>query len=137
MPAGLTNLVAITAGSDHNLVIKSQGTITAWGSNQSGQTNVPATASNVVAIAAGKDDSIALSGAWPAALAATHPVCSQGKFSVSVATTRGRGYRLEFKDSLSDGNWKMLGPMPGDGTTKTLSDAAASAPKRFYRVRQW
>jgi hypothetical protein len=132
----LTNVAAITGGYDHNMAITSQGTVAAWGSNLMGQTNVPAMASNVVAIAAGKDDSLALSGAVLPALTATYPAVSQGKFSVLVPTARGRNYRLEFKTALTDQKWTLVTPVPGDGTTKTLTDAGASAPKRYYRVRQ-
>ena len=41
-------------------MLKSNGTIVAWGYNNYGQTNVPAGLSNVVAIAAGGDHSLAL-----------------------------------------------------------------------------
>ena len=33
--------LALAAGSSHNLVLKSIGTIAAWGDNSSGQTNIP------------------------------------------------------------------------------------------------
>ena len=45
--AGLTNLVAIAAGSSHNLALKEDGTVIAWGLNTSGQTNVPPGLTNV------------------------------------------------------------------------------------------
>ena len=41
MPAGLTNIVAIAAGSDHSLALRSDGTVAAWGYNSGGQLNVP------------------------------------------------------------------------------------------------
>ena len=48
----LTNAVAIAAGDNHGLALKSDGTVVAWGPNQGGQTSVPEGASNVVHIAA-------------------------------------------------------------------------------------
>ena len=45
--------LAIAAGGAHNLVLKSNGTIVAWGYNNYGQTNVPPGLSNVIAVAAG------------------------------------------------------------------------------------
>jgi len=49
----LSNIVSIATGGDHNLALRSDGTVVAWGDNRSGQTNVPPGLSNVVAIAAG------------------------------------------------------------------------------------
>jgi len=40
--AGLSGVTAIAAGGDHSLALKSNGTVVAWGSNDVGQTDVPA-----------------------------------------------------------------------------------------------
>jgi hypothetical protein len=48
--------VAIAAGGGHNLALSSNGTVTAWGSND----YVPSGLSNIVAIAAGSNHSLAL-----------------------------------------------------------------------------
>ena len=55
-----SNVVAVAAGDSHNLALKTNGTVVAWGLNTSGQTNVPAGLSNVMAIAAGAAHSVAL-----------------------------------------------------------------------------
>jgi uncharacterized repeat protein (TIGR02543 family) len=60
VPAGLTNGVAVAAGEEHSLALKSDGTVAAWGYNGLGETNVPAGLKNVVAIAAGYYHSLAL-----------------------------------------------------------------------------
>lgn len=60
VPPDLTNAVAIAAGGFHNLALKNNGTVVAWGRNIEGETNVPSGLSNVVAIAAGYYHSIAL-----------------------------------------------------------------------------
>ena len=61
MPAGLSNVVAISGGSFHSLALKYDGTVVAWGDDSAGQIDVPAAAlSNVVAIAAGGFHSLAL-----------------------------------------------------------------------------
>lgn len=60
VPIGLTNVVGIATGNAHNLALRSDGTVVAWGDNSSNQTNVPAGLSNVVAIAAGQETSLAL-----------------------------------------------------------------------------
>jgi hypothetical protein len=54
------NIVAVAAGGSHQLALRDDGTVFAWGSNTSGQTNVPAGATNVIAIAAGTSHSLAL-----------------------------------------------------------------------------
>jgi alpha-tubulin suppressor-like RCC1 family protein len=61
-PFGLSNLTAIAAGQVHVVGLRSNGTVIAWGSNGSGQTNVPAGLSNVTAIAAGYNHTAALKG---------------------------------------------------------------------------
>ncbi len=69
VPAGLTNVVAISAGVFHSLALKSNGTVVAWGegasnnpadSNDFGQSMVPPGLSNVVAVVAGFYHSLAL-----------------------------------------------------------------------------
>src|ERR1019366_252159 len=68
VPAGLTSVKAIAAGLDHNLALRTDGTLAAWGagtintgvSPQNGQCMVPAGLSNVSAIAAGGYHSLAL-----------------------------------------------------------------------------
>jgi hypothetical protein len=59
MPSDLT-CIAIDAGENHGLALKSDGTVLAWGSNIFGQTNVPAGLAGVAAIAAGSNHSLAL-----------------------------------------------------------------------------
>src|SRR5205085_643434 len=53
-------VTAIAAGAAHNLALRADGTLVAWGQNIYGQTNVPPGLSNVVAIAAGGWHSLAL-----------------------------------------------------------------------------
>jgi hypothetical protein len=60
VPAGLSSVIAIAAGSSHNLALKADGTVVAWGRNDVGQANVPANLSDVIAIAAGELHSLAL-----------------------------------------------------------------------------
>ena len=53
--------VAIAAGDNHNLALKANGEVDAWGWNGSGQCTVPAAgADRFVGIAAGDDFSLAL-----------------------------------------------------------------------------
>jgi hypothetical protein len=66
LPPGLSNVIAIAAGGNHSLALKTNGTVVAWGENTdangafAGQSVVPAGLSNVVAIAAGEFHSLAV-----------------------------------------------------------------------------
>ena len=60
IPIGLKNVVAISLGGQFALALKSDGTVTAWGSNSKGQTNVPTGLNGVVAISAGGSHALAL-----------------------------------------------------------------------------
>lgn len=60
LPAGLTNVVAVSVGANHGLALKNNGGVAAWGDNNFKQTNVPAGLGNVVAVAAGVQHSLAL-----------------------------------------------------------------------------
>jgi hypothetical protein len=52
VPAGLSEVIAISAGCGHSLALKSDGTVVAWGSDFIGQATVPAGLSAVIAISA-------------------------------------------------------------------------------------
>jgi hypothetical protein len=52
--------VSIAAGSGHNLALKDDGTVVAWGFSGNGKTNVPVSLTNVVSIAGGGFESLAV-----------------------------------------------------------------------------
>ena len=62
VPAGLSNLVMVAAGTSHVLGLKRDGTVTAWGKYEYGANpvQVPAGLTNVVGLAAGNSFSLAL-----------------------------------------------------------------------------
>ncbi len=60
VPANLTGVVAIAAGSAHSLALEQDGTVVAWGSKTFGQSTVPSDLGGVVAIAAGQYHTVAL-----------------------------------------------------------------------------
>ena len=135
-PANLTNVIALAAGAAHSLALRSGGTVVAWGDNLYGQSSVDPDLSGVVAVAAGNYHSLVLRGQPPAALLLTSATRSGGGFAVSVPTTRGKVYFLEYKNTLTDAQWTLLNAAPGDGGLKILTDASAGVAQRFYRVRQ-
>lgn len=58
VPALSNDVVAVAAGGTHNLALRVNGRVAAWGYPL--QTNIPASATNIIAIAAGDQFSIAL-----------------------------------------------------------------------------
>ncbi len=60
VPPGLSNVVAIAAGYQHNLAVRADGNVVAWGDNNMGECDVPSNATNVVAVDAGHYHSLAL-----------------------------------------------------------------------------
>lgn len=57
-------------------------------------------------------------------------------FRIRFATVTGRLYQVQWRDSLTTGQWQNLGaPLPGDGTVKEVWDyPPAGATTRFYRL---
>jgi alpha-tubulin suppressor-like RCC1 family protein len=60
VPVDAINIVAVSAGEDHSLALRADGSVLAWGDNSFGQTMVPAASSNAVAVSAGGRHSLAL-----------------------------------------------------------------------------
>jgi hypothetical protein len=58
LPVALTNAVAVSAGAQHNLALRRDGAVVAWGAAD--QTNMPTGLASVVAVSAGSDHSVAL-----------------------------------------------------------------------------
>ena len=48
--------------------------------------------------------------------------------------TAGPNYSVDSKDLLNAANWTPFATVPGDGTTKSVSNALSSAAQRFFRL---
>jgi hypothetical protein len=60
---------------------------------------------------------------------------SGGNIQISFPTQSGYSYQLQYKNNLTDPNWTSVGsPVSGDGTVKSVSDAATLS-NRFYHVQ--
>ncbi len=59
-PSQATNLVAVSAGWQHSLALRAEGTLVAWGWTNFGIVEIPAAATNVVAMTAGAYHNLAL-----------------------------------------------------------------------------
>lgn len=60
VPAGLSNVIAVAAGTWHSLALEADGVVHAWGYNSIGQATVPPDLVDVIAISAGSYHSLAL-----------------------------------------------------------------------------
>jgi hypothetical protein len=54
---------------------------------------------------------------------------------LSFFSARGVRYVVEFRDAWHAPGWTELAVMSGDGTWLTVTDPAATASERFYRMR--
>lgn len=98
-PPWLSGVVSIAAGDAYSLALRADGTVTAWGENNRGETSVPVGLREVTAIAAGsshglalrKDGSIAGWGynysgqASPPGVSGVRSIAAGGGYSVAVA----------------------------------------------------
>lgn len=133
-------MVAIAAGSDHCVALKSDGSVVVWGYSGAGQTTVPSQLRNVVAIGAGDSHSLAVvsDGTFRHKVPLSQAALGPAGFTISLPTTQSGGvYLLEYKNSLNDSNWIGLPLVPGNGRAVQLTDPATNAVQRFYRVRAW
>ena len=127
VPPGLTNVVAVSAGSGHSLVLLRDGTVVGWGQDDYGQADVPAGLSNAVAVSAGWLHSLALKAdgtvvAWGANFSGQATVPA-GLTNV-VAIAAGEYQSLVLK---SDGTTVGFGdpsPRPPSGLTGIVAIAA-------------
>lgn len=110
--------------------------------------------STVMSMAAQPDGKVLLGGAFicfggicptnlvrlngnPGGVMASSPAYGNGVFSLSVTTTLGKSYTLQYVTGLTNTDWNSILPATaGDGTVKTLSDPGATNGQRFYRVME-
>lgn len=71
-----------------------------------------------------------------AALSVTmlNPTRTGNTFSFSFVSQTGFNHAVQYRDSLSTGNWLPLETISGDGSTKVVTDINASPDTRYYRV---
>lgn len=64
-----------------------------------------------------------------------NPRLEGGNVKFSLATEPGVTCHVEYTESLSPPDWKVLRTIVGDGSRMTVTDSLTNAPQRFYRVR--
>lgn len=65
----------------------------------------------------------------------TSPTLVTNRFTLSVPTTPGLSYILEYTPTLSPPDWNSLQSQIGNGASLTFTDTSITATTRFYRVR--
>jgi len=137
-PAGLANVVAISAHSGHSLALLRNGSITAWGNKAYGLSNAGPWLTNAIAVAVGTMHSLALLGtSLPKKGASLYALPAvNNKFKLSIASHSGSVYALQYKDSLNGDNWTTLPLVAGNGIDLLFTNYLGSA-QRFYRVLRW
>ena len=119
----LSGISGIAAGEDHCLAITSNGTIIAWGGDEGGQIDVPASLAGVTSVHAGWNYSLALAGGTAApGFTISNPTLSGSSFTVKVPTQSGKSYSLRYKSSLTGSTWTTFPPVSGNGSLITVTD---------------
>ena len=61
-----------------------------------------------------------------------------GGVALSFLALANHHYALQCLSNLPNTNWtELVSGMPGDGTTKTVTDATTNPLTRFYRLKVW
>lgn len=130
-------MIAIAAGATHNLALRNDGVVVAWGDNTYGQINGSLAGTNVVAIAAREGRNVALS---QRNLKINSFEISGANLLLRFHTFVGREYSLEYSPDLAPSSWVDLtdNSLQGVGAETTFIDTNAllNAPIRFYRLKQ-
>jgi alpha-tubulin suppressor-like RCC1 family protein len=135
-PSNLSGVVAVAGGGGHSLALKADGSVAAWGNSLNAQCDIPGL-SNAVAIAAGDSHSVVLVDGLLPRPRLFSPARNNTRFSAIAQTVYRKNYALECNTNASPSNWTALPSVSGNGALKVLTDPAANAPHRFYRLRRY
>jgi len=114
LPAAWTNVVAISAGGDHDLALQKDGTVVAWGQDNFGQCTVPNGLTNVIQVAAGGSHSLALKAdgsvvAWGSNDRGQEDVPSGLSNVVAIAASGSRSLALTSEGTVVTWGTNFLG----------------------------
>lgn len=125
LPTGLTNVVALAAGTIHSLALKSNGTVAGWGDDFFGQASVPGDLTNVAAISAGDTFSLALLSNGTVTAWGNQPVMPDGLTNV-IAIAAGWYHCLALQASGTVVSWGDSNAVPA-GLDHVITIAAGDA----------
>ena len=133
VPAG-DDFVAVAAGNGHNLALKSDGSLVAWGTNYAGETSDTPLGNNFTAIATGGTHSLALKSdgtlaAWGLNTSGSATVPPGNNF---VAIDGGQQHSVALK---SDGSLAAFGPnSSGEINVPLGNDYTAISAGEFHSL---
>jgi O-glycosyl hydrolase len=136
VPGSANNAVAIAAGDAHSLALRADGSVVTWGDNYDGQCSIATNLTGITAVAAGGDHSLTLRGQPPTGPLLSASCPARNSFAISLPTTRGKPYFLQYKSSLNASNWNLGSALVGNGAVKSWNSSLTNSPSRFFRVRQ-
>lgn len=131
VPAGLNNVVSISAGSQA-MAVRADGTVAAWGVGASGQTTIPPGLSNVIMVAAGDTHSAALRRdgtvvVWGGSTAQKQTNLPAGLMQV-VAIRAGGSQTLALRENGDVVGWGGSTPFPVPPYLHGVAQVSAPAP---------
>ena len=131
VPTGISNIVAISAGGDFTLALKSDGAVVGWGT-----VKVPFGLSNIIAVAAGhahNSSALALRKDGTVLEWNVSPELADGRAVASnaVAISIGGGHRLAL---LNDGTVFGWGSNGGGEATGTPTEAGSFTSKGLVAI---
>lgn len=151
VPAGLSNVVAVSAGgrsgTGFSVALRRDGTVIAWGDNSSGQTNVPPGLNDVIAVSAGTDHCLALKNdgtviGWGSKASGKTRVPQELSNVVAVAAAGEHSVALKRDGTLVAWGQSQWGQTTGpEGLSNVVSVCSGSdfgiATKKDGCVVQW
>ncbi|THF77060.1 RCC1 domain-containing protein [Cohnella fermenti] len=122
--------IRISAGADHSLLIKPDGTVVAWGNNVAGRTEVPSGLKDVTAVAAGFGHSLALTAdgvvvAWGNGGNGRTAVPAEATSGEVTAIAAGGSHSLALLSNGTVIGWGGVEDFPGDGIDQGQANVPA------------
>jgi alpha-tubulin suppressor-like RCC1 family protein len=125
-------VVAVAAGGFHNLALHANGTLSAWGGNNYGETNIAADLTNIVAVACGRFHNVVLRDdgtvtAWGANYSGQSTVPAGLSNVVAVAAGNAIGFALRTDGTITGlGSGFNVSSIPAISNVVAVSGSAGT-----------
>jgi len=134
VPAGLSNVVAISAAEYHTLALKRDGTLVAWGRSYLGEdVTPPASLSNVVAIATSASRDVVISVSAGASLEISAKTSEAGQVTISLSGAPNKVYAIEASVDLE--TWELVQSVNSENGRVSFAVPMGDATMRFFRAK--